>query len=286
MTTPIILYGVFMASKVGKTGLTPTVNVRAIERSTGTVTTVATGASATTVGDGVYAYQVAAATPQTHDYIAVFVTADATVDAQNVQAIWPPLAGAFASELANLDAAVSTRNAVTPPTAGAVADAVWDEALSGHATAGSAGAALSAAGGAADPLLNAVPGSYANGTAGYALGRIASGLLTVVQPVLSDGFVRIVGGSTYKATIGTAIDVSSDGGWPSLPADAAIKWLFGGTQLTGSRVDADTVRLELTAAQSAALLVAYSGRRTYDITATWTTGDVFFLANEAPCLIE
>jgi hypothetical protein len=110
--------------------------------------------------------------------------------------------------------------------------------------------------------------------------------LTVVQPVLADGFVRIVGGSTYKATIGTAIDISSDGGWPALPADAVIKWVFGETELTGSRVDADTVRLELTAAQSAALLAAYSGRRTYDITATWTTGEVFFLANEAPCLVE
>jgi hypothetical protein len=33
----------------------------------------------------------------------------------------------------------------TPPTAGEVADAVWDEALSGHGTAGTAGAALSAA---------------------------------------------------------------------------------------------------------------------------------------------
>jgi hypothetical protein len=35
-----------------------------------------------------------------------------------------------------------------PPTAGQVADAVWDEALSGHSTAGSAGASLAAAGAA------------------------------------------------------------------------------------------------------------------------------------------
>lgn len=99
-------------------------------------------------------------------------------------------------------------NTTTPPTAASVADAVWDEATSGHTTTGSEGKAiidilagasaasiadavwdevldtahevggsasvlLQAAGGAADPLLNAVPGAYGDGTAGKALGEIA-----------------------------------------------------------------------------------------------------------------
>lgn len=59
---------------------------------------------------------------------------------------------------------------VTPPTSADIADAVWDEALSGHTTAGSAGKALSDAGAAGDPWGTSVPGAYGAGTAGYILG--------------------------------------------------------------------------------------------------------------------
>ena len=51
-----------------------------------------------------------------------------------------------------------------------VADAVWDELLSGHTTVGSAGAGLSAAGGSGDPWSTALPGAYGAGSAGYILG--------------------------------------------------------------------------------------------------------------------
>lgn len=56
------------------------------------------------------------------------------------------------------------------PTAGAVADAVWDEALSGHLTAGSTGAGLNSAGSAGDPWSTALPGAYGAGTAGKIIG--------------------------------------------------------------------------------------------------------------------
>lgn len=56
-------------------------------------------------------------------------------------------------------------------TAAQIADAVWDEALSGHLTAGSTGDALNDSGGAAsDPWNTALPGSYTAGKAGYILG--------------------------------------------------------------------------------------------------------------------
>jgi len=58
------------------------------------------------------------------------------------------------------------------PSAATVADAVWDEALSGHAGAGSTGAALSAAGAAGDPWSTALPGAYGAGTAGKLLSDI------------------------------------------------------------------------------------------------------------------
>lgn len=85
-----------------------------------------------------------------------------------------------------------------------IADGVWDEVLSGHATAGTAGAALTAAGAAADPLLNTVPGSYTAGTAGYVLGLINAGRIAVTfsGPVLSAGAMEIVPGDDYHETEG------------------------------------------------------------------------------------
>lgn len=57
-----------------------------------------------------------------------------------------------------------------PAPSSIIADAVWDEALSGHATAGSAGAQLSAAGAAGDPWATALPGAYSAGQAGKIIG--------------------------------------------------------------------------------------------------------------------
>jgi hypothetical protein len=56
------------------------------------------------------------------------------------------------------------------PTAATIADAVWDELLSGHAVSGSTGEALSAAGTAGDPWTTALPGAYGSGTAGKIIG--------------------------------------------------------------------------------------------------------------------
>ncbi len=56
------------------------------------------------------------------------------------------------------------------PSAAAIADAVWDEALAGHAGSGSTGEALAAAGAAGDPWITALPGAYSAGQAGYIVG--------------------------------------------------------------------------------------------------------------------
>ncbi len=73
---------------------------------------------------------------------------------------------------AELATALSGIGGGSAPTAEQIADAVWDEALSGHATAGSAGAAMSAASASGDPWATVVPGDYDDGTAGAALGRL------------------------------------------------------------------------------------------------------------------
>lgn len=53
-----------------------------------------------------------------------------------------------------------------------IADAVWDETLAAHATAGSAGAGLAAASASGDPWATVLPGAYATGTAGAGIGRL------------------------------------------------------------------------------------------------------------------
>jgi len=65
-----------------------------------------------------------------------------------------------------VDAAALATDAVAE-----IADGVWDEVLSGHATAGTTGAALSAAGSAGDPWSTSLPGAYGAGTAGNILGN-------------------------------------------------------------------------------------------------------------------
>lgn len=65
------------------------------------------------------------------------------------------------------------------PSATDNAAAVWGATASSYNVAGTMGQKLNAAGGAADPLLNVVPGTYAVGTAGWALGNLTGGSGTV-----------------------------------------------------------------------------------------------------------
>ncbi len=77
-------------------------------------------------------------------------------------------------------------NAPTVPSAGDIADAVWDEAIAGHAGVGSAGAALSAAGGSGDPWSTALPGAYGAGTAGKALSDVLTDTGTTLDALIKD----------------------------------------------------------------------------------------------------
>lgn len=74
------------------------------------------------------------------------------------------------SQAAADDATLAAIAALTIPSAATIADAVWDETLSGHVGSGSTGEALGAAGAAGDPWITALPGSYSSGQAGYIVG--------------------------------------------------------------------------------------------------------------------
>lgn len=76
------------------------------------------------------------------------------------------------------------------PSASAVADAVWDEALSGHAIAGSAGEALSAAGSGADAatIADAVWNeAQADHVAAGSFGEIATEIASILADTGTDG---------------------------------------------------------------------------------------------------
>lgn len=269
----VAFYAHFVASKTSKTGLTVTVDVWRITEA-GVATEVVSGGSATEIGDGLYRYGLSAVSvSDAGEYIAVFKTSDSTVDAQHIPALWT--VGHAGIEY--LDAAISSRNATTPPTSAAVADAIWDEALSGHATAGSAGAALSAAGGSADPLTNSVPGTYAQGTAGYILGSINPAQVTIVSPVSSDGMaITVLRGDDYLLTDNRALTFTGST-WPSITgASIALKVNFAGTILsyTGTVTAADSCYVELTDTQTAAMA---TGTFDYDLEATLSNGSIVTL---------
>jgi hypothetical protein len=108
----------------------------------------------------------------------------------------------------------------TPPTVGAIADAVWDETLADHLTAGSTGAGLNAASSAGDPWATALPGAYGAGSAGNILGNrldtavsgvaaavwaVGSRTLTSFGTLVSDVATAVWGAATRVLTAGTNI---------------------------------------------------------------------------------
>ena len=292
----LTFYAFYVASKTGKTGLTVTLDI--YETTSGSP--IVTAASATELGGGLYYYTLASGSVDASGaYVAVFKTADSSVDQQHIPAIW-----ITDTVLKNLDVAVSTRNATTPldstatqaaaaaalaaydpptkaeldaglagvtaPTAAAVADAVWDEALTDHLTAGTTGAQLNAAGAAGDPLLNSVPGSYTQGTAGFALGRVGRGTISTVSPTSASGDVTIDMGYDYDADDGLALEwTDDDGTWVDLTGCEAVLIIAGLLEADCTILNAGTsaqgIRCELTAAQTGTLK---PGRRAFVVDVT------------------
>ena len=83
-----------------------------------------------------------------------------------------------------------------------IADAVWDEVLSGHLTAGTTGAGLNSAGSAGDPWSTAVPGAYGAGTAGKILGDNLNA--TVSSRLASASYTAPLDASGTRSAVGLA----------------------------------------------------------------------------------
>lgn len=111
---------------------------------------------------GAMAANVLTASAINADAITAAKIADGAIDAATFAA------GAINAAAIATDAITAAKLAAD---AGAeIADAVWDEAISGHLTGGSTGAALNAAGSSGDPWSTPLPGAYGVGTAGKIVG--------------------------------------------------------------------------------------------------------------------
>lgn len=106
---PLTFLAQFIASKVGATGLTVTVDVWEIQQD-GTATEIVTAGSATEIGDGLYRYILASGSVDANaEYICVFKTANTSVDQQHLAAVY----SVGRAGVANLDAPVSAVEADT-----------------------------------------------------------------------------------------------------------------------------------------------------------------------------
>lgn len=169
------------------------------------------------------------------------------------------------------------------PSAADNAAAVWDLAIAGHTTAGSTGEKLNAAGASGDFLASAVPGAYADGTAGAALGNIpaikaktdllaAATAPEIRAGITSGGDVYLYLGADHSAD-DMAWVFTDAGDWPDLTGltvvlnvrktDSTLLQLT--PTITGEGTANQVIRAEPTAAQTAGFTI---GRKSY---AVWVT---------------
>lgn len=256
-STAITFAAFFTATKVGKTGLTITVDVY---RGGAKVVTDGGAPNLVEEGGGIYSYTMAALDTGTPgNYYAVFKTADTSVDMKQLPSLW-----IVAQEwVEKIDAAVSSRNATAPPTAAAIADATWDEALSGHTTAGTAGKTLSTAGAAADPWLSEVPGDYVAPEAGYYFGRLALNQVSIVATFDPQTLeMRYRYGDGYTAATGRATRFTTTQTLTGGAVNWNVRTRAGLVIVPCAIIDANTYELGPTAAQILSLGV---GKWQYDL---------------------
>ena len=202
----------FTYNKQGATGLSVTVDVYNPAGSQ-----VVSAASATEIGDGLYGYSI----PSTYvtsagNYTAVFKTSNTNPDFQQVPA--NDQAVPFVPANDPMDDLLSAHT-VTGSVAAALTTLLTsvgvdplDQLLSAHTITGSLAAALTTilgSPGLADPLAEAVPGSYATNTAGAVIGEIPSILTALAAGVEANGFTAAAIAQLVGALNGVVITTNT-----------------------------------------------------------------------------
>lgn len=131
----------FTASKIGKTGLTVTVDVY---NPAGAL--VVTAGSATAIGGGAYQYVLSSGSVTAEgEYVAVFKTSDGTVDVQHIPSLWVVGRGGIEELDATISSRLATAGYTAPPALMAIISGILDAAITGHLSAGSVGLAINGA---------------------------------------------------------------------------------------------------------------------------------------------
>lgn len=122
-----------------------------------------------------------------------------------------------------------------------------------------------------DPLLAAVPGPYAAGSAGYALGLLyGNGTVTVIGPLTADGTLHLYVGDSYNPATQPIRFIDGSAGWPDLAGATATLYIgpafsAAGTLVVPSGLNKE-VRVDLAAADTSQLK---AGVHRYTLRATW-----------------
>jgi hypothetical protein len=134
------------------------------------------------------------------------------------------------------------------PTAADVADAVWDEAIAGHAGSGSTGEALAAAGASGDPWITALPGSYTAGQAGYIVGTNLDAAVSSVGGGSSDW------DADERTAIRSILGIPASGTTPDDPSAGILDTIRDGVVVVKAVTDALPDSGALTSIATAAAL--------------------------------
>jgi hypothetical protein len=150
-----------------------------------------------------------------------------------------------ASIAADIATRLPTASYTTPPTAGAIADAVWDEARTGHTTAGTFGYYLDAQVSTAGGGLTAGQETTLNEIHTYTA-QISGSRIAHTGPVTSGGNLELIKGKDYTVTSGNeiALAITDTGG--ALYADfisgtLAASKAFGARRDNGDATIAGTI---------------------------------------------
>ena len=117
VSTSVKFLAFYTASKTGTTGLTVTVDVYDPAG-----TKIVDAGSATELAGGLYTYTLSSSNSTAGEYVAIFKTTDANVDAQHVPSLW----SLGRAGVENLDATISSRLADADYTAPTAAPTVVD----------------------------------------------------------------------------------------------------------------------------------------------------------------
>lgn len=125
-------------------------------------------------------------------------------DTNDIQARLPAalVGGRMDASVGAMAANTLTASALATDAVIEIVNGVWDEPLAGHATAGSTGAALSAAGSAGDPWSTPLPGAYGAGTAGNIIGNNLNA--TVSSRLASASYTAPLDAAGTRSAVGLA----------------------------------------------------------------------------------